>query len=202
MAPVVGIQKSKVAVWIWLLAIFGAHMVWAGENVWTSLGPDGGAVSALVIDPQNTSTVYAGTGNGVFKSTDGGASWRAVSAGLPGPFVASLVIDPQNTTTLYAWINYYGVFKTTNGGTSWIPAGSGLPAYYVDLLELPGLVIDPQDSETLYAAAGAVYKTIDEALCSPGTRFPTPAREESVRLRAFRRMGTFLCNHGRQFCDY
>ena len=39
----------------------------------------------------------------------------------------------------------------------------------------------------------------ERALCSPGTRFRSPAREESVRLRVFRRIGTFLCKHGRQF---
>src|SRR5450631_3785790 len=37
------------------------------------------------------------------------------------------------------------------------------------------------------------------ALCSPRTRFPTPAREESVRLRAFHRIGGFRCNHSRPF---
>jgi len=41
-------------------------------NQWTSLGPEGGDVSVLVIDPVNTDTLYAGTGGGVFKSTDGG----------------------------------------------------------------------------------------------------------------------------------
>jgi hypothetical protein len=122
-------MNSRVAVWIVIFAMLGTHTVWADHNVWTGRGPDGGEVSALVIDPQNTSTVYAATGNGVFKTTDGGASWRAASAGLPGPLVMNLVMDPQNTTTLYALINHYGVFKTTNGGTSWIPAGSGLPAY-------------------------------------------------------------------------
>jgi photosystem II stability/assembly factor-like uncharacterized protein len=99
----------------------------------------------------------------VFKTTDGGTSWKQASAGLPGPFVVTLVIDPQNTSTLYAWIAFYGVsvFKSTDGGTSWSPAGSGLPPFGVDLLEAPGLVIDPQHSETLYATAGKVYKTTD-----------------------------------------
>jgi hypothetical protein len=183
MGPFVGIQKYKVVVWIWLLAIFGTHMLCAGENVWTSLGPDGGGSSALVIDPQNTSTVYAATGNGVFKSTDRGASWRAASAGLPGPFVESLVIDPQNTTTLYALIDGYGLFKTTNGGTSWIPARSGLPADNVDLFDLPGLVIDPQNSETLYAyATGEVYKTIDGGSNWNVTNLRLPLNRESRYL--------------------
>src|SRR5437588_6129500 len=91
-----GMQACRAAVCIAMLAGLGPRPVWAGENVWTSLGPDGGSISALVIDPQNTRTVYAATGNGVFKTTDGGASWKQADAGLHGPFVVTLVIDPQN----------------------------------------------------------------------------------------------------------
>ena len=56
-----------------LLCLFGASVVHAAT--WTSLGPGGGLVRALAIDPTNSATVYAGTvGGGVFKSTDGGGS--------------------------------------------------------------------------------------------------------------------------------
>jgi photosystem II stability/assembly factor-like uncharacterized protein len=138
----------------------------ARSHQWTSLGPDGGSISAVVIDPQNPRTVYAATqGNGVFKSADGGASWSSASDGLPGPFVITLVMNPQNTNTLYALMNGYGVYKTTDGGTNWNPAGSGLPpcCFGVDLLELPTLVIDPQHPDTLYTAPSysGVYKTTD-----------------------------------------
>jgi len=54
------------------------------RNVWTSHGPDGSVFGALVIDPVTPSTLCAGTfANGVFKSTDAGATWKAVSTGLP-----------------------------------------------------------------------------------------------------------------------
>ncbi len=50
-------------------------------NFWTSLGPEGGNVSVLVIDPVTTTTFYAGTwgGSGVYKSIDGGTSWSAIT---------------------------------------------------------------------------------------------------------------------------
>ena len=107
-----------------------------------------------MIDPQNKGTLYAATqGNGVFKTTNGGANWSQASADLPGPFVVTLVMNPQNTSTLYALMNYYGVYKSTDGGTSWYPVSSGLPGSFgVDLLELPTLVIDPQHPDTLYTA--------------------------------------------------
>src|SRR5712692_9337422 len=64
-----------------------ANVAHAGLDQWTSSGPtnEGGIVTALAIDPQTPSTLYAGTANdGVFKSTTGGASWSAANNfGLP-----------------------------------------------------------------------------------------------------------------------
>lgn len=67
-------------------------------------------VRALAIDPQMTSTLYAGTSGGVFKSTNGGSSWSAINAGLTNPRVWALVIDPATSTTLYAGTWGGGVF--------------------------------------------------------------------------------------------
>src|SRR5206468_3734344 len=96
-------------------------------------------VTALAIDPQTPTTLYAGTGgSGVFKSTDGGASWSAVNTGLPysGPsytphysYVPALAIDPQTPATLYAGTSGSGVFKSTDGGASWNAVNTGLPNY-------------------------------------------------------------------------
>ena len=49
-----------------------------GINSWTSIGPEGGAIAALAIDPMTPGVLYAAAGGGVFKSTNGGASWSAV----------------------------------------------------------------------------------------------------------------------------
>ncbi len=57
---------------------------------------EGVLISALAIDPLTPTTLYAGTPGGVFKSTDGGASWSA--SGLIKPSV--LAIDPLTSTTL------------------------------------------------------------------------------------------------------
>ncbi len=63
-------------------------------------GPKGGSVLLLAVDPQDPGIIYAGTGVGVFKSKDGGASWN--NAGLNGFGVSALIIDPQTPTILYA----------------------------------------------------------------------------------------------------
>jgi hypothetical protein len=105
--------------------------------------PSGFYVGAhsLAIDPKNSSTIYVGLAflggyGGVFKSTDGGASWTEADSGLPigsyGPYaVGLLAIDPQAPSTLYAITSYAtpngaSIFKTTDGGASWSELSIGL----------------------------------------------------------------------------
>ncbi len=54
----------------------------AGVNRWSSIGPKGGDCLALAIDPAQPATLYAGTTDGVSKSTDGGATWQAAFPNL------------------------------------------------------------------------------------------------------------------------
>jgi hypothetical protein len=106
-------------------------------------------VSALLIDPQNSGTVYAVTASGIFKTLDRGMSWSAANMGLPETHVLALTLDPQDPGTLYAG-TLSGVFTSTDGAQSW----SAL--YYPGLR--PGgvwqLSFDPRSPTTLYAVAG------------------------------------------------
>ena len=55
-------------------------------------------VNALAIDPRNPTTLYAGTySRGIFRSTDGGASWREFNRGLTDFGIAALAIDRTGT---------------------------------------------------------------------------------------------------------
>src|SRR5690348_6645992 len=134
--------------WAALLLIFGLGSgfapLLAGTNEWTSVGPFGGYIKALVVDPQNTRTIYAATYNGIFKTTDGAATWRQAGAGLTGPYpvFAGLAIDPRRPSNLYVWgANVYGMFKTTDGAATWNPVG--LP----DRFQVSAVAIAP-DSAT------------------------------------------------------
>lgn len=124
-----------------LLALFGTGLpkLWAGATdsgtTWTAIGAglpsNPNWMGALVIDPQNPSTLYAGTSgmgsdgscdtpcsgfhDGVFKSTDAGTTWTAVNSGLTTTHVASLAIDPQNPSRLYAGTIGGGVFAISFG---------------------------------------------------------------------------------------
>jgi photosystem II stability/assembly factor-like uncharacterized protein len=70
-------------------------------------------VTALAIDPQNSSMVYAGTGSGVFRSSDAGTNWVAVNSGLTTLSVTTLAIDSQSPGTVYAGASDGSVFAIT-----------------------------------------------------------------------------------------
>ena len=126
------------------------------DTTWQAIGPFGGIVNTIAIDPTNSQTVYAATwGNGVFKSTNGGASWTAGNSGMVSEYIKSLAIDPTNSQTVYAGTWSFGVFKSTNGGASWTAANTGMVHTNVY-----SLAIDPTSSQTVYAGTnGGVFKS-------------------------------------------
>ena len=128
-------------------------------STWINAGPEGGFVEVLAIDPSAPETVYAGTrGGGLFKTTDGGATWKGANVGLAHTFfeafVADIAIDPVTTETLYA-TTQAGLFKTTDGGTEWtmlLPTG----------LFIAAIAIDPTDPQVVYVGSSAgVFKSVD-----------------------------------------
>ena len=107
-----GTRIGPILFFMFILSIF---CLWTTPThaKWTSIGPDGGYIRSLAINPKTPTTHYAGTGKGVYMSTNGGASWTGPY--LPDTTVYSLAIDPKTPTTLYAGTDY-GVYKSTNGG--------------------------------------------------------------------------------------
>jgi len=130
------------------ILVLSSGSIWAASwrEIDKGLPSSIAGAGGLAIDPTTPSTLYSWTlypGNrGLFKSTDGAESWKAIS-GVTG--VSWLVVDPKNAATLYAGASY-GVVKSVNGGASWTGLTTG-----PDTRWLSSLVIDPQDSETLYA---------------------------------------------------
>jgi hypothetical protein len=125
-------------------------------------------IQGLAIVPATT-TLYAGTDQGVFKSIDGGATWPGGSsgptcrtAGVPIPcVVTSVAIDTATPTTLYAGTSYQGVFKSVDGGATWREASTGLACGQF-FCGVTTLVIDPVTPTTLYAGTyQGVSSTVD-----------------------------------------
>jgi len=132
---------------------------------------------SVVIDPVNPATLYlavdtANFRGAVYKSTDGGATWRESSAGLVCGDITVLVIDPRNPATLYAGTQRDvlfgrgggGVFKTTDGGANWTQVSNGLADDpNGGKASVISLAIDPTNSSTLYAgiSESGLYKSTD-----------------------------------------
>jgi len=137
--------RTSAAVLSVILSLAGGHPAQAGINVWTGNGPEGREVTALAIDPVTPSTLYAGTDGGVFKSTNGGATWEAANARLTDMDVTVLAIDPTTPAILYAG-TVDGVFKSTDSGATWGAANTGLGAEP----SVTALAIDATTPATLY----------------------------------------------------
>jgi photosystem II stability/assembly factor-like uncharacterized protein len=129
------------------------------QPVWTN---DGGW---FVIDPTNPRTMYAEGQNGYLaKSTDGGATWVTVTAGITGttPFEAVLTMDPNNHLRLY-----YGtdrVLRTLDGcSTPWSAVSQVLSS------SVSSIAVAPSDSKRVYAGTidGHVYRSDDGGDTSP-----------------------------------
>jgi hypothetical protein len=152
--------------------------IWKSQNNGVSWRPlfddkDIIAFGMLAIAPSDTNVVYAGTGepnsrntiepgNGVYKSTDGGAHWTHV--GLDSSqHIGRIQVDPRNANVVYvaalgpAWKSggQRGLYKSTNGGTSWTlikaPANNKTGAIDVQL--------DPSNPDVIYMSMWERYRT-------------------------------------------
>lgn len=100
-----------------------------GLNTWTFSGPkwdpsyyEAPGVIQILIDPSNPNIVYAGTNQGVYRSTDGGETWEPRNGGLGGYgdlVISGIARHPTNPDILYIATWGYGLFKSTDAGRNW-----------------------------------------------------------------------------------
>ncbi|MEW5878580.1 MAG: hypothetical protein AB1751_10990 [Acidobacteriota bacterium] len=133
--------------WLFPLCFLAAWQgAFAASPQWKPLGPFGGVVTAVAVDPWNPQVVFAGTENGgIFKSVDGGRSWRPSSSGLEAGNIRGLVFDPENPGVMYA-ATVAGLFKSADGGKTWFSVGEGLGREAID-----AVAVDPWQSTHLLA---------------------------------------------------
>src|SRR5882762_5141107 len=134
------------------------------------------------IDPSHPDIVYAslwearqgpwenaawnGTGGGIFKSSDGGKTWKQLSKGLPeGIIQANLSISASSSKHLFASVaspNLVNLYASDNGGDSWtIATTDARPAGRIGGGDLPVPRIDPKDPDVIYVASTVCWKSTD-----------------------------------------
>ena len=154
----------------WFVAVSSGG-VWKTTNAGTTWSPifDGQgsySIGCVTIDPKNPLTVWVGTGennsqrsvsygDGLYKSIDGGASWKKV--GLESSeHIGKIIVDPRDSGVVYVaaqgplWSKGgdRGLYKTTDGGAKWDRV--------LEIDEYTGVtdvVFDPRNPDILYAAA-------------------------------------------------
>ncbi|MDQ6676686.1 MAG: glycoside hydrolase [Acidobacteriota bacterium] len=162
----------------------------AGKT-WQHLGlRDGQQISAILVDPRDPLRVYVAVlghpygpnaERGVFRSTDGGATWEKVLGKDENTGAVELAFDPKNPRIIYAdlwsarlgpWENgtFFGpgsgLHKSTDGGATWKPLTRGLPTFEQGLGRI-GLGVAPSDGDRIYAmvdasaAFGGLYRSDD-----------------------------------------
>ncbi|MDX2034932.1 MAG: FG-GAP-like repeat-containing protein [Blastocatellia bacterium] len=88
-------------------------------------------------------------GRPLYKTTNAGGNWSAVTGAPPSNQVLAFAIDPKTPTTMYAGTTT-GVYKSANGGATWTRPGTG------EFAALPSIdiEIDPVDTNIVYSATG------------------------------------------------
>lgn len=120
----------------------------------------GREIKAVAADPCDPRVIYAGSTEGLFKSTDGGASWDSLSA--PADNVNNIEIDPYRPDTVYSQQNSPGfLLKSSDGGATWKEI---IGSHFITT---GALEMDPKNPETLYtgsvgiATTGGIAKSTD-----------------------------------------
>ncbi len=185
----------------------GVYKTIDGGKTWRHLGlKETQAISRIRVHPTNPDIVYvAALGHpygdneerGVFRSTDGGNTWKKVLYVSPKAGIADLIIDRTNPKILYAtswqvyrrtWKMWGGgpdckLWKSENGGDTWIDlsANPGMPAPPLGKI---GITVSPADNKRLWAIVeandGGVYRSDDA-----GATWKKTNDERKLRQRAF-----------------
>jgi photosystem II stability/assembly factor-like uncharacterized protein len=135
-------------------------------HVWTPIFDDQptGSIGALAVAPSNPEVLYVGsgeglqrpdlsTGDGIYKSTDGGKTWKHLGL-RDGQQIGAILIDPRDPERVFAAVLGHpygpnaerGVFRSTDGGANWEKV-----LYKDENTGAIALAFDPANAQTVYA---------------------------------------------------
>ncbi|MEO6407026.1 MAG: hypothetical protein ABIY51_07660 [Ferruginibacter sp.] len=139
----------------------------------------------VTIDPKNSDIIYAdmwagrqgpwengkwnGAESGLFKSTDGGATWKKLTQGLPttkeGLSRIGFGIAPSDPNRLYATVdcgNHGGIYRSNNAGESWTLMSTD-ERYWGRGEDFAEIKVDPNNADIVYSADVVVWRSVDGA---------------------------------------
>ena len=184
-------------IWVGTGENVGGRHVGFGDGVYRSL--DGGKnwtnvglkksehISKIIVHPKNSNTAWVaaqgplwskGGERGLYKTIDGGKTWKLVLHSGPWTGVTDLVIDPRDPKVLFAatWQHHRtvaaymgggpetGIYRSKDGGETWAQLTEGLPQKAMGKI---GLAISPINPDVLYASIelhrrkGGVWRSAD-----------------------------------------
>ena len=162
---------------IWYVAV-GSGGVWKTENAGTTWSPifdDQSTYSTgcITLDPSNPSTVWVGSGenvggrhvaygDGIYKSTDDGKTWK--NMGLKNSeHISEIIVHPDNSDVVWVAVQgplwskggERGLYKTTDGGANWKQVlGNNEWTGVTDIM------VDPRNPQIIYAATWDRHRTV------------------------------------------
>jgi len=169
----------------------------AGKT-WTHIGLDDTQhIGKIAVDPRNPDIAFvaaighlyaANPERGVFRTTDGGRSWKKVLYKDENVGAVEVVIDPTNSQIVYAglwntrrppWFTYAstngpggGIFKSVDGGNTWTQLSSGLPK---EGTGRTGIALSAANPQRVYAVIDCLVPEAPPTVEPPqGTPAPTP----------------------------
>ena len=154
----------------------GVYKSTDGGKSWNRMGLENSEhIQNIVVDPRNSNTVYvtaigplwrSGGDRGLYKTTDGGKTWKQVLKVSDDTGATDMVMDPRKPDTIYVAMLQRrrqvgqligggpesGLYKSTNGGNTWTKLTKGLPTVEMGRI---GLAVNPKNPNTLYALVTA-----------------------------------------------
>ena len=151
----------------------GLYRMAVGDDRWELVTrglPAAPAIRAIATHPEAADTVYVGTQDGPYRSTDHGEHWEKLDVPDHGLPVWSLAFDPRNTKVLYAGYENCEIYRSEDAGERWrqLPVTVRFPEITVAAGSNPAkrvlkLAASPANPDEIYGAieVGGVIRSLD-----------------------------------------
>jgi photosystem II stability/assembly factor-like uncharacterized protein len=149
------------------LVLFAAALAPAAASAaWRAEGPFQGNVSQVAIAASRPQTVYAATsGGGVWRSDDGGSTWKLPGDEMTNRDVQWVAVDPVDPASVWAGLDASGsgsaLWRSKDGGATWAAVADSFPGGRVHATGAP-IAFAPTQPKTIYVASSNLHYRTDD----------------------------------------